>query len=400
MTTYKYKAISHSGVEIEGVVEAHDRDDAVVRLRESCTSVLSLAEVKESINIGDPAKRKISGKELALICQQFSIILAAGIPIARAVELVADQTDSKASKELLKNVAADVAAGYSLASGFELRNKNLPTTFIETIRAGEESGSLDTSFTRLADFFIKKSKIRAKTITSLTYPAFVVLVAIIVITIIMVYAVPTFTSTFQSMGIDLPWATKALIGMSHFFTNYGLVVLAAVLLVVLSLRIFYHTDTGHEKLSKLHLSLPILGRIAAMTAASQFANTLSTMLASGLPVIRALGVTGRSMSNFYLGRAVESVTAGVETGKRIGESMEGTQVFPELLVEMTRVGEESGSLDETLLVIGSYYDSEVESASARASSLLEPIIICILAAFVVLVLLAVYLPMFSLYGSM
>ena len=399
MTTYKYKAISHSGVEIDGVIEAHDRDDAVIRLRENCASVLSLNEVQESVELGDPAKRRIGGKELSLVCQQFSIILTSGIPIVRAVELVAEQSENKTLRELLKNVAADVAAGYSLASGFEMRNKTLPTTFIETIRAGEESGSLEISFSRLSEYFSKKAKIRAKTITSLTYPAFVVVVAIAVITIIMVYAVPTFTQTFETMGIDLPWATRLLIGMSDFFTKYSLIVLAFVALGVLGLRIFYHTDTGRVKLSKLHLNLPVLGRIAVMTAASQFANTLSTMLASGLPVIRALGVTGRSMSNFYLGQSVNDVVAGVEAGRRIGEGMEDTRDFPDLLVEMTKVGEESGSLEETLRVIGNYYDAEVESASTRAASLLEPIIICILAVFVVMVLLAVYLPMFGMYGS-
>lgn len=400
MTTFKYKAISHSGVEILGVIEAHDRDDAVIRLRENCASVLSLSEVKEGVELGDPTKRRISGKELALICQQFSIILASGIPIVRTVELVAEQAESKALRELLKSVAADVAAGYSLASGFEIRNKTLPATFVETIRAGEESGSLEVSFSRLSEYFSKKSKIRAKTITSLTYPAFVVVVAVIVITVIMVYAVPTFTQTFETMGIHLPWATRFLIAMSDFFSSYILIILAFVALSVLGLRVFYHTDTGRVRLSRLHLNLPVLGRIAAMTAASQFANTLSIMLASGLPVIRALNVTGRAMSNFYLGRSVGNVVASVEAGRRIGEGMEDTKDFPDLLVEMTKIGEESGSLEETLHVIGNYYDAEVESTASRAASLLEPIIICILAVFVVLVLLAVYLPMFSMYGSM
>lgn len=256
----------------------------------------------------------------------------------RTVELVAEQAESKALRELLKSVAADVAAGYSLASGFEIRNKTLPATFVETIRAGEESGSLEVSFSRLSEYFSKKSKIRAKTITSLTYPAFVVVVAVIVITVIMVYAVPTFTQTFETMGIHLPWATRFLIAMSDFFSNYILIILAFAALSVLGLRVFYHTDTGHVRLSRLHLNLPVLGRIAAMTAASQFANTLSIMLASGLPVIRALNVTGRAMSNFYLGRSVGNVVASVEAGRRIGEGMEDTN-FPELLVEMTKIGE-------------------------------------------------------------
>lgn len=399
MTTYKYRAVSHSGMEIEGVIEAHDRDDAVIRLRESCASVLNLAEVREGITLGDPTKRRIKGKDLALVCQQFSIILTAGIPIVRAVELVAEQASDKALRELLKSVAKDVAAGYSLASGFEMRSKTLPTTFIETIRAGEESGSLELSFSRLAEYFSKRSKIRSKVVTSLAYPIFVIIVAVIVITIIMIYAVPTFTRTFESMGVDLPWATKVLIGVSDFFSKYILIVLAFIGIAIIGLRIYYHTEGGHVRLSKFSLSVPVLGRINFMNAASQFSNTFSTMLASGLPVMRALNVTGRGMSNYYLGQSVIEIIAGIEAGRRIGECMADAKRFPNLLVEMTKVGEESGSLEETLHVVGDYYDAEVEGASARAVSLLEPIIICVLAVFVVLVLLAVYLPMFGMYGS-
>lgn len=399
MTTFKYRAISHSGVEINGVIEARNRGDAVIHLRENCASVLTLSEVKKDIVLDDPAKRKISGKELALICQQFTIILTAGIPIVRAVELMAEQTEGRSLKVLLKNVAADVAAGYSLAASFEARNKTLPTTFIETIRAGEESGSLEIAFSRLSEYFSKRAKIRSKTITALTYPAFVVVVAVVVIIIIMVYAVPTFTQTFAGMGVELPWATKVLIAVSGFFSKYILLLLALTALIVLGLRIFYSTETGRTKLSKFYLSVPVLGRIALMNAASQYANTLSTMIASGLPVIRALQVTARSLSSHYLGRSIAGAAAEVEGGKRIGEGMEHTGDFPDLLVEMTKVGEEAGSLDETLRVVGSYYDAEVESATSRATSLLEPIIICVLAVFVVLVLLAVYLPMFGMYGS-
>ena len=400
MTTYKYKAISNSGAQFEGVIEAHDREDAIVMLRESCSSVLSLNEVREEspLNISLTGK-KVKDKALALVCQQFSIILKSGIPIVRAIELVAEQANDKTLKGILKDVAKDVAAGYSLASGFEMRDQSLPPTFIETIRAGEESGSLELAFSRLAEYYMKKNKIRSKIISALAYPTFVIVVAIIVITVIMIYAVPAFTNSFESMGIDLPWATKLLIGTSDFFRANALFLGSLIVALLLALKIYGNTENGKINLARFRLKIPVVGRITLMSAAGQFASTLSTMLASGLPVIRALSVTGRAMTNEFLGMSVLDVVSGIESGRRIGECMEDSRHFPNLLVEMTKVGEESGSMEETLRVVGIYYDTEVENASTRAVTLLEPIIICTLAVFVVVVLLAVYLPMFSIYGG-
>lgn len=400
MTTFKYKALSLSGAEVEGVIDAQNREEAIIRLRANCSRILQLNEARDQTHLSfSIGKKKIKEKELALVCQQFSIILGAGIPIVHTVELVAEQTGDKQLRGILTGVAKDVAAGVSLAASFEGQNSSLPTTFIETVRAGEESGALERAFSRLADYFTKKNKLQAKIITSLSYPIFVVAVAIIVIIVIMVYAVPTFTRVFASMNIDLPFATKALIAMSDFMSKYILVILLAVVILIVGIRVYGHTETGRIKLAKLKLKIPVIGKIILMNSASQLANTLSTMMSSGLNVMRALNVTARAMTNAYHSQVVLDAIAGVESGRRIGECLAASGVFPHLLTEMTSVGEESGSLENTLEVIGRYYDAEVETTTTRAVGLLEPIIICVLAVFVVLVLLAVYLPMFSMYGS-
>lgn len=400
MNTYQYKAISNSGIEISGVIKAQDKADAVIRLGESCRVVNSLREVSEHEDILEKLKvKKVDEKSLSLVCRQFSIILGAGLSIVKTVALVAGQTEDKLLKNLLGNVAEDIAAGYSLADSFELRGPFLPTTFIETVRAGEESGALDTAFERLSAYYAKQSKVKSKVISALTYPLFVLAVAVVVIIIIMVKAVPQFTSSFASMGLDLPFPTRALIAVSGFFKTWLWLILLLAVAAVVGLKLYGTTEKGALALGKLRLNMPVTGRIQLMNGASQFANTLSTMLAAGLPAIKALNITGKSLSNRYLAHSVLSAVENIESGYRIGDSLRAENTLPELLVEMTAVGEESGSIEDTLKVIGDYYDNEVDVAATRAVSLLEPVIICVLAAFVILVLLAVYLPMFSLYGS-
>jgi len=400
MIQYKYEAVTKSGITVNGVITAHDEGDAVIRLKETCAVVNKLTEVKEGVKLPESlAHRKVNEKNLALMCKQLSIILTAGLPIVRTVELVSKQTNDRALKKILNDVADDVVAGYGLAASFELRGPTLPATFIDTVRAGEESGSLEKVFARLSDYYTKRAKMRGKVISALTYPVFVICVAVVVIIVIMAYAVPTFTATFTAMGTELPLVTKILIAISNFFNSYILILLAMIALIVLGVRLYGTTEKGRVALSGFKLRLPVLGRVNLMNSVSQFANTFSAMLATGLPVLRALTVTGRAMSNYRMSKATVDSVTGITSGHRIAECLRAAGCFPELLIEMTAVGEETGSLEETLAVVGEYYDNEVEMATSRALSLLEPTIICVLAVFVVFVLLAVYLPMFSLYGS-
>ena len=399
MTTYKYEAVSLNGAVVTGVVQAHDKNDAILQIKENCAVINRLTEVRGSALAERLKARKVNEKTLSLMCRQFSIILTAGMPIVKSVELVGHQVEDRMLKNLLLQVAGDVAAGYRLADSFELRGPGLPPTFVETVRAGEESGSLEQSFATLAEFYKKKTTLHGKVVTALTYPAFVLAVAVAVIIVIMTFAVPTFTSAFGQMGTNLPGVTRALVAISHFFEKYILYILIALVGLVLAWRTYCSTERGKLTRGRLRLKLPVLGRVNRMNVASQFANTLSAMLSSGLPVMKALHITARTVNNYLVSSAIMNVVAGVESGGTIGEGLRATGLLPELLCEMTAMGEQSGSLEDTLLVIGAYYDNEVEQSTNRAVSLLEPIIICVLAVFVVFVLLAVYLPMFSLYNT-
>ncbi len=401
MPTFKYEGAYASGERVTGIVEAVSQNDAVAQIRQSCEVVLSLKEVPKAA-ARDPLARfqKISAKSLALTCQQFAIILKAGLPLVQTVNLVADQCGDKVLRQLLLQVSEDVSNGWALSYSLEQRGgRKLPVTFRETVRAGEESGDLLSSFNRLSDYFQRMSKTHDSVVSALTYPAFVLFVAGIVVAIIMGYAVPTFTGMFESMDIELPWVTVALIAVSNFFQKYTLVLTGLVALAILLVRLYGATEKGGMILARAQLRLPILGGVVRMSGASQFSHTMSTLLTAGMPILQAIEVAGRTMTNRCMAGEVLDTLPGVEGGRSFGECMSYTKELPAMLVQMTAVGEATGSMESTLRVLAEYYDNEVEVRTKQALSLLEPAIIVVLAIFVVFILMAVYLPMFSMYSA-
>lgn len=400
MPTYRYEATGAGGQRAEGVVEAADTAQAVAQIRQNYDVVLRLEPIAAPRT--DPLERfqKLNLKVFALLCKQFSILLKAGLPLVQTVDLVTDQMSDRMLKKLLTQVSEDIANGWSLSYSFTQRGAGrLPVTFLETIRAGEESGDLVKAFARMSTYYDRMSKTRAKAVSALVYPAFLLAAAAAVILIIMTYAVPTFARTFTSMNIEMPLPTRIVIGVSGFFSEYIWLLLCLVAAVVLALRLYGRTTAGRLHLARARLAIPILGGVATMTAASQFAHTMSAMLSAGMPILKALDTAGRSVQNAHLSQQLLSVLPGVESGRSLGQCMLELQDLPPMLAQMTAMGEATGSLESTLEVQAEYYDNEVETLSARALALLEPIIICIMAVIVVVILLSIYLPMFSLYGS-
>ncbi len=381
-------------------MEAYSEFEAVSQLRESCSIITRIEEVKESRSWNvEITKAKIKEKELAIICSQLAIVITSGLPIVRCVEMVAGQAKNKNVQRMLQKTAEDIAGGYTMAQSFEKNGKGLPTTFIETIRAGEQSGTLELCFKRLHKYYDKISKTKAKIISTLTYPAIVLVVAIIVFIIIMAVAVPMFTVAFLDLGVELPAITRALIATSDFISSYWWAMLGAVGLYIFGRMLLKRGEGGRLFIDRGKLKRSPFRRLNTMSASAQFANTMSTMLTSGLPITKALEVTSNVIGNYAFGTAVRKVRQGVEQGRRIEDCMAEIDVFPQMLTEMTGVGERAGSMEETLDVIGEYYDNEVEIISTRLLALLEPAITIGLAVMAVILLFAVYMPIFTMYGS-
>ena len=398
MSDFKYKALSSvNGEVVTGVVEADDQFEAVAKIKQSCQIIVEIEEVHTTKEKKASTLRKIKSKDLALLCNRFATLLAVGLPIVESVDMLSRQIEDKALSELLRDVSKDVAMGRTLYSSF-VSKEIFPVTFLESVRSGEESGDLEETFRRLSTYYERSGKMVQKVTSALTYPAITMAVAIVVIVIIMVVAVPTFSKTFAEMGTEMPWITKMVIGMSNFFINYWLLLLVVIIMSILAIRVYMHTEQGAEKIAVLLLKVPLVGRIIQLSGAGQFAHTMSMMIASGMPILNCIETAGRGVSNYVMRRDIVNASTEVEAGKSLGVCLGKSKYLPQMLVEMTAMGEETGTLETTLDAVGNFYDNEVDLATARAMSVLEPAIIGILAVVVVMILFSVYLPMFSMYS--
>ncbi|MBQ1491434.1 MAG: type II secretion system F family protein [Blautia sp.] len=404
--TYKYSAVSKDGKRVSGVLEAFNEMDAASKLKETYSIIVQLVPEKDDNQLAaflsmDIGGQKLDDKAFTLMCSQFSVILRAGVPITRTVELIADKMTDKVLKKILEHVAEDVEGGRSLSASFAERGKKVfPITFLETIHAGEEAGSLDTAFDSVSKHYTKQMKMKGKVRGALIYPIFVLLIAIVVVIVLMVKVVPTFTAIFDDYGAELPLPTQILIGMSDFFRNYVGLMVGIGIAIFIAYKMYGKTETGHINQAKMQLKLPVLGNIAILNAASQFTNTMTMMLEAGLQMTKAVTITSRVMDNYYISTEVGKITTKLEEGYTLGRSLRDAACLPDIMVDMAAVGEESGELPSTLAMTASYYDDELEQATADALAKLEPTILVFLAGFAGFIVISIYMAMFGMYAAM
>ena len=385
------------------MIEGYNELDAAERIKESCDVVLRMKEVrgKDGFLSRDIGGTKLDMKAFTVMCSQFAIILRAGIPIARTVHLIADKTTDKVLKRILTQVADDVEAGRSISASFEERGgKLLPATFVDTIRAGEETGSIDTAFATMHRHLDKQARMGARVRGALAYPVFVLFIAVIVVIVIMVKVVPTFTAIFDSYGAELPGITKALIAISHFFSRYWLVMLAVFIVCFLFYKLYGNTEEGRLKFAVLGRKLPVLGNINELNSASQFANSMATMLSAGLPLTRAISITAKVIDNYFVSQEIGKLSGRLEEGHGLGSSLRESACMPDILTDMVAVGEETGELQSTMETVADYYDTELEQAINAAIAKLEPTLLIFMAVVAGFIVIAVYMAMFSMYSVM
>ena len=407
MKSFRYEGISASGAPIVGVVDAADKNDAIRKAKESCRVLVKVEPVSAgklndvlSADIGVLISGgKIKAKKLALLSSQLAIELKAGLPLIRSLRLVAENEEDKYLKKILSEVADDVESGMSLSRAFKSRAPKLPVTFIETIKAGEASGHLDESFDRLKTYYENAAAVASKVGSALIYPAMLIAVAIAVVVIIMIFAVPVFKDSFASMGNELPLPTKILIGISDFMTQNILLIIVGVAIIALALLLFGKTEAGRHFYAKLAMTFPGICLVNQMNAASEFSSTMSTMLSAGLTLVQSAKITSETARNLLIRESLEDAVQSLVVGHTMSRALKKCPYLPSLLVEMTAVGEQTGKLEETLDVVSEYYTKEVDTAVKRALGILEPCITIFLALIVVFILLSVYMPIFTMYGS-
>ena len=406
MAQFKYSALSRDGERVRGVIEGYNELDAAARLKESYSVILKIKPLEDKKNAMGILNMDIGGntlnkKAFIVMCSQFAIILKSGVPIVRTVQLIGDKTTDKTLKKMLQKIAVDVEGGRSLSAAFEEHGaKILPTTFVETLRAGEESGNLDRSFDTMYRHFDKQMKMGNKVKSAMAYPSFVLTIAVVVVVILMIKVVPSFMEFLADADAELPLPTQILIAISDFFRYNYLILIAVIVAIAILYQMVSHTENGHMLLAKLQLKLPVLGNIAELNAASQFANSMTTLLGSGLTMNKAVSITAKTLDNYYISTETGKIASRLEEGHSLGASMRENQTLPDILVDMASVGEETGELTNTLDTIAMYYDSELEVAIQSALAKLEPAMLIFLAVVAGGIVGTIYMTMFSMYDIM
>lgn len=400
MPSYTYELLGSDGKKKKGNIEAANLEAAQAELRKNGDYIINI-EAANALNkeINISIGKSVKPRELGIFCRQFESILNAGVPAIQALEMLGEQTENKYFKGAIQEVHDAVQKGDSLADAFAEHPKIFPELMIHMIAAGEASGSLDVSFNRVAEQFEKDAHTQGMVKKSMVYPCVLIVVIIAVVILMMVKIVPSFTATFDQLDAELPLITQMVMGVSDFFVNYWHIMLVIVLGGGWFIKSFIKTEHGAILYGKLMLKLPLFGNLTIKSAASRLTRTLGTLLASGVDIVDALVIVEKIMSNAIvrgvMHKTVQEVTLGIPLSQPIRES----GVFPPMVGQMIKIGEETGNLEGMMTKVADYYDEEVELATQGLMAALEPLIIVVMALVVVPIIFAVLMPMFSMYSA-
>ncbi len=406
MPTYVFKGRNRMGEVIVGERLADSREVLRQLLRREQVMLTSVKEKGREVAVPKIGgrRKKVAAKDLSIFTRQFSVMIDAGLPLVQCLEILAQQQENKNFQMVLTQTRQDVEEGSTLAAAMARHPKTFDSLFVNMIEAGEAGGILDLILQRLSTYIEKIVKLRRDVISAMIYPAAVIVIAIAVIAVIMVFVIPSFQSIFTGLlgpGEMLPLPTRIVVGISEFLAGLGgLLILGAVIAAVVGLKFYYRTPGGHRRIDSLLLKVPVVGGILRKIAVARFSRTLSTLLSSGVPILQSLEITARTAGNMILEEAINKVRTGVERGESIVEPLKATEVFPNMVSQMIAIGEQTGALDAMLGKIADFYEQEVDSAIASLLTLIEPIMIGFLGVTIGSIVIAMYLPLFTLIGKM
>lgn len=401
MATYGYEAVDRSGKIVKGSMEANNPDLAKAELKKQGLTVVNLSEqsmLTKDINIdlgGKPTSR-----DLGVFCRQFVSMTKAGVSILEALKMLCEQTENKKLQKALLQVRVDVEKGETLADSMAAHPKVFPSIMINMVAAGEASGSLETSFERVATQLERNNKTQALVKKAMIYPIILFLVAIAVVIVMLVVVIPSYATIFEDLDTELPGITLAVLAASNFIRKWWYLLLAAVVGLVLAFRAFALSNTGKHVFGKLALSIPAIKNLVVKSASSLMARTLSTLMGAGVPMVEAVDIVSNVMSNIWFKEALQEVKSQVILGTPLSQPLEECGLFPPMVYHMVRIGEESGNIEEMLDKLADYYDEEVEMAVQSLMAAMEPMIILVLAAIVGTLIASVLAPMMKMYEAL
>jgi type IV pilus assembly protein PilC len=396
MTTYAWVGRTRTGQIVKGERAAETQQaltEALKREQILVTKVTQAARKEERY-------RRVPAKNLAIFTRQFSVMVDAGLPLVQCLELLAKEEPDKRLAAAIDAVRQDLEGGASLADAMAKRPYAFDALFTNMIAAGEAGGILDVILKRLSAFIEKQAKLISQVRSAMIYPISVLSIAAIVVMVIMVKVVPTFTQLFEGLGAQLPLATQVVIWISKKTIIAMPFIIAGSFLGAYLFRRYYQTPSGRWRVDATLLRLPLLGKIFRKVAVARFCRTLSTLLSSGVPILDGLDITAKTSGNAIIEAAIKQVRAKIERGETIAAPLRASGVFPPMVAQMIGAGESTGALDTMLAKIAEFYEDEVDVAVAGLLTVLEPLLICVLGVIVGAIVIAMYLPLFDLISKL
>ena len=401
MASFAYEAIDKSGKTVKGSVEA----DSLEKARESLkTQGMTPLDIKAQSALNKDINIDIGGKpkprDLSVFCRQFVSMNRAGVTILDSLRMLAEATENKKLQQAIQDVRVSAEKGEPLSSAFAEHPKVFPEIMVNMVAAGEASGNLDISFERMATQFERSSKTTALIKKAMTYPIMVCIVAVAVVIVMLVKVIPSYVDMFADLGTDLPGITKMVMAASDFIMQKWYILLPILIGIAMAITGFQRTDMGKHLFGKLALSIPAVKNLVIKSASAQMARTLSTLLASGIPLTEAVEIVAKIMTNIYFKEAMQHAKEEVTIGQPLSRPLEESRLFPPMVYHMVRIGEETGKTEEMLDRLADYYEEEVEMAVQTLMAAMEPAIIIVLAGIVGVLIGACMAPMLSMYQAL
>lgn len=399
MANFKYKAINSEGQRIEGSQSADSESQVREMLLSNQYYPLSIEKENSKNKSSFSFDRKVKLKDIAVFCRQFYVMLDSGLSIGKTLNILIEQGEKPKLREALIGVNSDIKRGETLASSMGKRKDVFPKLLTSMIDAGERSGNLDIILKRMAEYYEKETKIRGKIKSAMIYPIVLGVVAIIAITFILTFVMPTFVQMFEENNVELPMSTKMVLGTSKMLGKYGIIFFLVLVIGIILLGKYLKSEEGQYKLSVINLKLPVIKKLTQKIVVSRFTRTMGIVSSSGMSLVTSLEIVASVVGNKIAEKELLKVKEKVLKGEGLGDSIMNIKIFPPMLSSMVKVGEEAGSLDSILDKTADFYDDELEREIQTATALIEPAMIVIMGVIIGFLLISILTPMFKMYNN-
>lgn len=398
MAQFNYKAVDAKGKAKKGTIDAADRDKAMDKLKSEGLSVTEMKDAGETTGKGFSfGKKKVKSRDLSILCKQMVSILNAGVTVVTALDMLSEQMDNKTLKNALVEAKIYVEKGGTFSDAMRLNPDIFPPIMINMVSAGESSGSMETSFERLSSHFEKDDALKGKIKGALTYPIMVMIVAVLVIIVVMIAVIPNFVDMFADMGTQLPWATRLMMAGSDFVLTKWYLLIIIIAAIVFGVKMFKATPTGQLLFAKAAVNAPIFSDLVVKSNAARFARTLSTLMGAGIPMLDAIEQVAKMMDNKLFRDGLMDTKAQVAKGLPLSKPLKDMGILPTMLVQMVKIGEETGNIEDMMDKVADLYEREVDLATESLTQAMEPLTMVVMAGIVGLIVAAVYGPILSMY---